>query len=166
MAYTPSDRCPETCPDSKFLDVVHSDFARRREHDQVRPLENEEEEKRRHAADRSWEERRMFIIADCERHSFPADVALHRLDTDRKWQARGEMLRAHSKGTNEEVAHTMLVKALDEYETACSHPSRFPLMFEGDPVLLTVSKDEADARAKEAKQRLDDLEALGIDFGI
>ena len=112
----------------------------------------------------------MFIIADCERHSFPADVALHRLDTDRKWQERGEMLRAHSKGTNEEVAHTMLVKALDEYETACSHPSRFPLMFEGDPVLLTVSKDEADARAKEAKQRLDDLEAaltsLGIDFGI
>ena len=43
-------------------------------------------------------------------------------------------------------------------------------MFEGDPVLLTVSRDEADARAKEAKQRLDDLEAtltsLGIDFGI
>ena len=44
MGYTPSDRCPETCPDSKFLDVVHSDFVRRREHDQVRPLENEEEE--------------------------------------------------------------------------------------------------------------------------
>ena len=42
--YTPSDRCPETCPDSKFLDVVHSDFVRRREHDQVRPLENEEQE--------------------------------------------------------------------------------------------------------------------------
>ena len=170
MGYTPSDRCPETCPDSKFLDVVHSDFVRRREHDQVRPLENEEEEKRRRAADRSWEERRMFIIADCERHSFPADVALHLLDTDRKWQERGEMLRAHSKGTNEELAHTMLGKALDEYETACLHPSRFPLMFEGDPVLLTVSRDEADARAKEAKQRVDDLEAaltsLGIDFGI
>ena len=112
----------------------------------------------------------MFIVADCERQSIPTDVALHRLDRDRKWQERGEMLRAHSKGTNEERAHTMLVKAHHEYEMAYLHPSRFPLMFEGDPVLLTVSRDEADARAKEAKQRVDDLSAtltsLGIDFGI
>ena len=79
-------------------------------------------------------------------------------------------MRAHSKGTNEERAHTMLVKAYHELETAFLHPSRYPLMFKGDPVLLTVSRDEADARAKEAKQRVDDLEAtltsLGIDFGI
>ena len=170
MGHTHSDRCPETCPDSKFLDVVHSDFVRRREHDQVRPLENEEEEKRRRAADRFWEERRILIIADCERHSFSTDVVLRRLDRDRKWQERGEMLRAHSKGTHEEIAHTLLVKALHEYENAYRHPSRFPLMFEGHPVLLTVSRDEADARAKEAKQRVDDLSAtltsLGIDFGI
>jgi len=169
-SYTPSDGCPETCPDGKLLGAVHSDFVRRREHDQVRPLENEEEEKRRRAADRFWEERRMIIITDNERHSLPADVALHRLDTDRKWQERGEMLRAHSKGTHEEIAHTLLVKALHEYETASRHPSRFPSMFEGHPVLLTVSRDEADARAKEAKQRVDDLSAtltsLGIDFGI
>ena len=64
MGHTHSDRCPETCPDSKFLDVVHSDFVRRREHDQVRPLVNEEEEERRRAADRFWEERRVFIVAD------------------------------------------------------------------------------------------------------
>lgn len=168
--YTPSDRCPETCPDSKFLDVVHSDFVRRREHDQVRPLENEEEEKCRRAADRFWEERRVSIIADCERFSLPTDVVRRLLNRDRKWQERGEMLRAHSKGTNEERAHTMLVKAYHELETAFLHPSRYPLMFKGDPVLLTVSRDEADARAKEAKQRVDDLEAtltsLGIDFGI
>jgi len=131
MGHTHSDNCPETCPDSKFLDVVHSDFVRRREHDQVRPLENEEV---------LGGERRVFIIADCERHSIPADVALHRLDRDRKWQERGEMLRAHSKGTNEEKAHTMLVKAYHEYEIAYLHPSRFPLMFEGDPVLLKVSR--------------------------
>ena len=172
MGHTPSDRCPETCPDSKFLGVVHSDFVRRREHDQVRPLENEEEEKRRRAADRFWEERRILIIADCERHSFSTDVVLRRLDRDRKWQERGEMLRGRSKGTNEleERAHTMLVKAAHECEIANLHPSRWPSMFEGDPVLLTVSRDEADARAKEAKQRLDDLAAtltsLGIDFGI
>ena len=160
MAYTPSDRCPETCPDSKFLDVVHSDFVRRRKHDQVRPLENEEEEKRRRAADRFWEERRIFIIADCERHSFSTDVVLHRLDRDRKWQERGEMLRGRSKGTNEleERAHTMLVKAAHECEIANLHPSRWPSMFEGDPVLLTVSRDEANSRAREAKQRVDDLE--------
>ena len=81
-------------------------------------------------------------------------------------------MRGRSKGTNEleERAHTMLVKAAHECEIANLHPSRWPSMFEGDPVLLTVSRDEADARAKEAKQRLDDLEAtltsLGIDFGI
>merc|ERR1712194_325718 len=132
----------------------------------------EEEEKRRRAADRFWEERRILIIADCERHSFSTDVVLRRLDRDRKWQERGEMLRGRSKGTNEleERAHTMLVKAAHESEIANSHPSRWPSMFEGDPVLLTVSRDEADARAKEAKQRLDDLVAtltsLGIDFGI
>ena len=71
MMGSPEDRCPETCPDSKFLSAVRSDLVRRSEEGQVHRSVNGEEEEGAAAVvegDAWWEERRRLVVAHCERN--------------------------------------------------------------------------------------------------